>query len=67
MIRPDFHRIFLMNISIVEFEWEMEHLMWYETKKKISPSLISNDVDLDDCQSTTEDYSMFRIRRIFWR
>ena len=32
MIRPDFHRNFLMNILIVEFEWEMEHLMWYVEK-----------------------------------
>jgi hypothetical protein len=66
MIRPDFHRNYLMNILIVEFEWAMERLMWYEEQ------LISFFEDficgyLDDRESTTEDYSMFRIRWIFWR
>jgi len=34
MIRPDFLRVYLMNILIVEFEWVMEHLIWYEKTKQ---------------------------------
>jgi hypothetical protein len=33
MIRPDFQHVYHMNILIVEFEWVMEHLIWYKNYK----------------------------------